>query len=294
MQAELLVRSDCILAEGIQWNPVTERVYWTDIHGRSFWSCDADGGNVRSVETIERLGSFAFDPAGHILAAFESGLFRWDPEGDRLDRLTDFEPDQPSTRYNDGRCDRQGRFLVGGMNEDGLKPTSSLTRYAGGQVATLATDIGCSNSICFSPDGATIYFADSPTAEIRQASYDPESGAVGTWSVLLKLAEGEGFPDGSSVDAEGHLWNARFNGADVVEVRPDGSTGRRVTLPVPQVTCCCFGGPALDRLYITTAREQMSEADVAANPLSGCIFVAEPGATGLLEDRYAERLFPTG
>ena len=297
LDAALLLDCRCELGEGIQWRGDTQRLYWTDIHGKRFWSCDAEGGAAVTVDLPERLGSFAFDPAGAILAAFESGLFRVDPATWRRERLSDFEPDRPSTRYNDGRCDRQGRFLAGGMNEDGLKPSSSLTRYGAAAgvetlgVETLAAGIGCSNAIAFSPDGRRLYFADTPTRTIRAYDYDPAGGPLGRRAVFAEMAEDEGFPDGACVDAEGRLWNAQFNGARVQCFTADGERRTRVRLPVPQVTCCCFGGPALDRLYITTARENMSEEDVAAAPLSGSLFVAEPGATGLEEVRFATPLF---
>ncbi len=297
LEAELLLDCRCELGEGIQWRGDTQRLYWTDIHGKRFWSCDAEGGAVETVDLPERLGCFAFDPAGAILAAFESGLFRVDPATWQRERLSAFEPDRPTTRYNDGRCDRQGRFLAGGMNEDGLKPVSSLSRYGaaeGGEtlgVETLAAGIGCSNAIAFSPDGRRLYFADTPARTIWAYDYDPAGGPLGLRAVFAEMAEDEGFPDGACVDAEGRLWNAQFNGARVQCFTADGERRTRVRLPVPQVTCCCFGGPDLDRLYITTAREDMSEADVAAAPLSGSLFVAAPGATGLEEVRFAAPLF---
>ncbi len=290
MQADLLIDCGCILGEGVQWNIRQQRLWWTDIHGRTLWSCDAEGGDIARITTMERLGSFAFDPDDNLLAAFESGLFRWDLEADRLERLTDFEPDQPRTRYNDGRCDRQGRFVVGGINEDGLQPTSSLTRFDG-TVQTLRGAIGCSNSICFSPDGRWMYFADTPTKTILRFPYDPETGALGPEQAFFVVDGKAGFPDGTCVDADGALWNARFHGARVQQIMPDGTEGTRIDLPVPQVTLACFGGPKLDRLYITTAREGMTDAQVAAVPLSGGLFIAEPGAVGLPEDRYAHRLF---
>lgn len=292
MNAELLVDAGCTLAEGIQWRPDQQRLWWTDIHGCALWSCDEHGAEVRKITTPERLGAFAFDPAGHLLCAFESGLFRWDPDGDRLDRLTDFEPTHKSSRMNDGRCDRQGRFVVGGIDEDGLKPTSSVERYAAGRSKTLLTGIGCTNSICFSPDGCWMYFADTPTRQIRRYPYDPASGALGPAEVLSDGPAIDGFPDGSCIDAEGTLWNARFNGACVQQILPDGTLGARIAVGVPQVTCACFGGARLDKLFITTAREAMTDAEIAEHPLSGGIFVAEPGATGLPEDRFAEALFP--
>ncbi len=292
MKAELLIDSRCTLAEGIQWRVDQQRLWWTDIHGCALWSCDADGLDVARLDTPERLGSFAFDPDGHMLAAFESGLFKWDLDRERLERLTDFEPAVPTTRLNDGRCDRQGRFLAGGVNEDGLKPISTLTRFHSGRGETLLTDIGCSNSICFSPDGGTMYFTDTPTRTILRMAYGGETGTVGPAEPFVSITTDEdGFPDGSCVDADGAVWNARFNGFRVQQTRADGSPGMRIDLPVPQVTCACFGGPDLDRLYITTAREHMTDAQIAEHPLSGGIFVAEPGVRGLPEDRFADRLF---
>lgn len=290
MKAELLIESKCVLGEGVQWNADHARVWWTDIHGRALWSCDADGGAVERWETAERLCSFAFDSENRMLAAFESGLFRWDLERDRLERLTTFEPDHPTSRMNDGRCDRRGRFIVGGIDEDGLKPTSSLIRYDGA-VEVLRNGISVANSICFSPNGRSMYFADTPTRTILRYPYEQESGALGPEEEFLRVPDDEGFPDGSCVDAEGALWNARFWGGRVQRIMPDGAAGLTVTVEAPQVTCACFGGPDLDRLYITTARERMSEEDVAEAPLSGGLFVAEPGVKGLFEERYGGRLF---
>ena len=295
MKAALLVDAKCTLAEGIQWRADQQRLWWTDIHGCMLWSCDEDGGAVRKLETPERLGSFAFDPDGHLLCAFESGLFRWDIEGDRLDRLTDFEPTHPSSRLNDGRCDRQGRFLAGGIDEDGMQPTSSLIRFAAGREQTLRTGIGCANSICFSPDGAWMYFADSTTRRIQRIAYDGGLGALGQDHLFYETGA-DGSPDGSCVDAGGGVWNAFWHGGGapghVRQILADGTPALRVEVDVPQVSCACFGGRGLDRLYITTARENMTEAQCARHPLSGGVFVAEPGVTGLLEDRYATRLFP--
>ncbi len=291
MKADLLVDCANSLGEGVQWNADHQRVWWTDIHGRKLWSCNADGADVTKIETAERLGSFAFDPDNNLLAAFESGLFRWDLERDRLDRLTDFEPMHPTSRYNDGRCDRQGRFLAGGIDEKDVRlQTSTLTRYAGA-VELLREGIGCANSICFSPDGRWMYFADTPTLKILRFPYDPMTGALGPEEVFFTVNADDGYPDGSCVDANGALWNARFHGSRVQQIHADGTEGLRIDVDAPQVTCACFGGARLDRLFITTARENMTEKTIAASPHSGGLFVAEPDATGLLESRFASRLF---
>lgn len=291
MKADLLVDCANILGEGVQWNEDHQRVWWTDIHGSKLWSCDANGGDVASLETAERLGSFAFDPDNNVLAAFETGIFRWNLDTDRLERLTDFEPKHATSRLNDGRCDRQGRFVVGGIDEKLVTlQTSSMIRYDGA-VEELRTGIGCTNSICFSPNGRWMYFTDTPTRKILRFPYDLATGAMGPEEVFFEVTGKDGFPDGSCVAADGALWNARFHGGRVQQIHADGSEGLRIDVDAPQVTCACFGGPGLDRIFITTARENMPGDVLAAAPKSGGLFVAEPGVKGLPETRYAHRLF---
>ncbi len=291
MKADLLIDAQNTLGEGIQWNPDHRRIWWTDIHGCALWSCDADGGSVETIKTKERLGCFAFDPQNRILAAFESGLYRWDLETDRLEQIYAFESDHPTSRMNDGRCDRQGRFVAGGIDEAGLTPTSSVIRFDGEDTTTVLSDVRCTNSICFSPDGTWMYFADSPTRMIQRIPYDTETGRMGAAESFYAVSEEGGVPDGSCVDVEGALWNARFGGGVVQRILPDGTDGLTVAVGVPQVTCACFGGDNLDRLYITTARESLSQPELEAGPLSGGLFVCEPGFRGLPEDRFATSLF---
>lgn len=290
MKADILVDAKCTLAEGIQWREDQQRLWWTDIHGCVLWSCDADGSEISRWDTPERLGSFVFDPDGHLLCAFESGLFKWDLNRDRLQRITDFEPTHPTSRLNDGRCDRQGRFVAGGVDENGLKASSSVIRHSPERTENLLQGNGCANSICFSPDGAWMYFADTPTRQIMRYPYGDELGQPTTFFADERLA---GMPDGSCIDADGAVWNARFNGSAVQQILPNGKMGAHVSIAAPQVTCACFGGPDPGSLYITTARENMSEDQVAMHPLSGGVFAVRPGATGLPETRYAERLFPS-
>ncbi len=291
MKADLLIDAQNTLGEGVQWNADHLRVWWTDIHGCMLWSCDAHGGSVETIKTQERLGCFAFDAQNRVLAAFESGLYRWDLEADRVELISAFEPDHPTSRMNDGRCDRQGRLVAGGIDENGLTPTSSVVRYDGQQTATVMTDVRCTNSICFSPDGKWMYFADSPTRVIQRIPYDPVTGDMGAAEIFYTVDPAGGVPDGSCVDVEGALWNARFGGGIVQRILSDGSEDLVVEVDAPQVTCACFGGNDLDRLFITTARESLSQPELEAKPLSGGLFVCEPGFRGLPEDRFAASLF---
>jgi len=291
LSARLLVDCRCELGEGVQWNERLDRLFWTDIHGCRLLSCDADGQQLRSIDLPRRLSAFAFDENNRILAAFEDGLFiaeSWQKIADMDLRLTHFEPDKQDTRYNDGRCDRAGRFIVGGMNEDALKPLSSLTQFDGGELRTLKDEIGCSNAICFSPDGRLMYFTDTANSDIKVFDYDIATGNISNERLFVERNAVDGFADGSCVDSSGNIWNARFNGFSVACFSPQAKLVVLVELPVPQVTCACFGGPALDRLYITTGRENFREDDASQYPESGGLYVVEPGVAGLNESVSAD------
>ena len=147
------------------------------------------------------------------------------------------------------------------------------------------------STITISPDGRWMYFTDTPTRTIRRYPYDPETGDIGKAQPFYLTPDRAGYPDGTCVDENGALWNARFWGGCVQQILADASNGARVEVPAPQVTCACFGGPDLDRLYITTAQEDLPDAKKAAFPLSGALFVAEPGVKGLPEARFARSLF---
>lgn len=289
--ASLLVESKCELAEGIQWNAEEQRLYWCDIMKGHLWSCDEAGGDVKCLELPDRIGSFAFDPNGDLLVAFVDGLYRMRNGSTDRELIEKFEADKPTTRFNDGRCDRQGRFVVGGIDEEATAPISQVVQYDGEAVKPLILDVGCTNSICFSPDGKTLYFADSPTREIRQYDYDPASGAIGERRTFVTLQPDQGVPDGSCIDSAGALWNARFGDPKVQRYLPDGTPDMHVNVPVTLLTCCCFGGPDLDRLYISSARVSLSDKDLLDQPQAGGIFVANPAVVGLPEVRFHKVLF---
>ncbi len=285
IEASLLVDCRNTLAEGIQWHPEQGRLYWTDILGRTLWSCDADGGDLIGRPFDKRIGSFAFCADDRILLAMEDGLTLFDAQGGALVAVAPVEADRPTTRLNDGRVDRQGRFVFGGVDEQGLRPFSAVYRHDGTGVERLFGGVGCANSIAFSPGGGLMYFADTAGKTIERMVYHAD-GPPGPRRTFVELGADEGRPDGSCVDAEGGLWNAQFGGARVQRFLADGRRDARVDLPVSQVTCACFGGPRLDRLYITTARENFTAGQAAAEPTAGGIFVAEVGWTGLPESRF--------
>jgi len=291
VEATLLVGCDNLLGEGVMWNAEERRVYWTDVYGVGLYSCDASGGDLVTRAMPEPLGSFVFDPDGNLLLALGSGLFRYQLSTGRLERLTTFEPGIPATRLNDGRCDRAGRFVVGGCHQGFYNPVSSVISYDGERVRTLIENVALTNGIAFSLDGSRMYFSDSETRVYHYYDYDTATGTLGARHVLTEIAATDGFADGSTVDAEDNVWNARYYGGFVQQYRPDGSPGTRVRLPTDCVTCVCFGGDDLDQLFITTGRKDLTEEKRAVQPSGGGLFKVDCGARGVPEPRFARRLF---
>lgn len=282
LKAELLLDCRNQLGEGVRWHAGQQKLFWVDIESAQLWSLNPDDLRTKSWTLPERIGSFAFRGDGHFLVALESGLHDFNPATGEVIRLTSFEQDLPTTRMNDGVCDRQGRFIVGGLDEQSLQPLSSVIAYdAQGQVSTLISDVGCTNSLAFSRDGSILYFADTSDRYIYRYAYDGTRGRLGNRSIFASLPVAGGRPDGSTVDAQDRLWNAVWGGSQVVCYRPDGTIAARIVLPVSNVTCCSFGGPEFTRLFITTARQGLNAAQLAAQPAAGGLFVCDLAAGGL-------------
>lgn len=289
--ADILIDCKNDLGEGIQWSQSNQRLYWVDIVECKLCSCDEFGNDFISKQLPERLCSFAFDPDGNMLCAFASGLYRYHSETGERDLLFAFEADLKETRLNDGRCDAQGRFIVGGYNECGPEPISSVISYTKAGAQTLIKNVKCTNSLGFSIDGTRMYFTDTPTKKIIAYDYDKTTGRISNKTLFATLSDDEGVPDGSVVDAEDALWNAQFRGGRVQRFLKDGTRDICVNLPAPNITCACFGGANLNKLYITTARHKMTADAIAEYPHSGGVFVVEPGVTGNVEHQFKECLF---
>jgi sugar lactone lactonase YvrE len=288
--SEIVCVVDCqnTLGEGPVWFADEQKLYWVDIEKSEMWRYDPETGDIKVWNTPERVGCFAFREQGGLLVAFESHLSFWDPESDQTKKIQDFEPDLPKCRTNDGRCDRQGRFIVGGMNESGDGKAISNVYRVDGDLSThqIISGVTCSNSICFSPDGKVMYFADTPTREIWAFDYDTRTGAISNKRVFTDFSDQPGAPDGSIVDSEGCLWSAQWNGHRVVRYRPDGGVDRVLDMPVMNPTCVAFGGKNLDVLYVTTARYLMTPEQIEAEPLSGGLFAVQAGVKGLKEPKF--------
>jgi len=292
MNAQLLVDGHHELGEGVLWCERSQTVFWTDIHASRLWNHDPASGATRSWSMPERLCCFAFTAdARRLLIGLASRLAFFDLDTGSISPICRIEDDLPTTRLNDGRCDRQGRFVFGTLNEDaGRDPIASFYRLnADLSLERLALPgIAISNSICFSLDGKLMYHCDSMAGKIMVCDYDTDSGAVSHQRVFADLAQQPGGPDGSTVDAEGYLWNAQWGGARVVRFAPDGSIDRIVEVPTAQPSCVAFGGATFDTLFVTTAHEGMSAEQRAQDKLAGGLFsVPHLDVRGLPEVRFA-------
>jgi L-arabinonolactonase len=281
---------DCgnLHGEGILWNAADGRVWWTDIHGKQLWWFDPASRASQSIPMPDRVCCFAPRAQGGFIVAFAKEVAFLELPSGKVTRLHGFEPDKPETRLNDGRTDRQGRFIAGGMNEGPGPARSSVLRVdPDGSVTTIITDVACANSTCFSPDGQRMYFADTPLRQVWVYDYDAASGTPRNRRVLADFAGEPGIPDGSCVDADGGVWNAEWQGRRVVRILPDGKIDRVVEIPTLSPTCCAFGGQGLDTLYVTSSRLEMTPEQLAAEPLAGALFAFKPGVRGVVDAPFA-------
>ena len=274
------------LGEGVLWDEIGQRVWWTDIQERLLYRYHPVQDILEKFALPERLGSFGFvEGSDRIVAAFESGLAFYHPESAKLEWIERPDLTAGNLRFNDGRVDRLGRFWAGTMVEGNGEPTGKLYCLRRGLVEAPLHDVAISNGACFSPDGRHMYFADSRQFAIQRFDMDPDSGALKNRQIFARTSAGI-FPDGATVDMEGHVWSAQWGAGRVVRYAPDGSPCGVVELPVTQPTCIAFGNAALDHLFVTTAREDLSSDALSSQPKAGHLFVYKTNLKGLPEPRY--------
>ena len=283
----LAVDSADRLGECALWCEQTQSFWWTDIEGSKIARLAADGG-LREWHLPERVGSFAFVQGSttQLLLGLASGIAVYDTAAGSLSPVIPVEADQPTTRINDGRCDRQGRFVFGMFNPKEEAIGGFYRVHPDLRVERLPLPAaGVANSICFSPDGATMYYGDSPARTIWSLDYHAD-GRIGTPRVFTQLGPDEGFPDGSCIDADGGLWNAQWEGRCVKRYDARGAETARIAMPVSRLTCPAFGGRDLAVLYVTSARGGLAKERLREEPEAGGVFTVQARWRGLPESRF--------
>ncbi len=295
--AALKVDAQAQLGECPLWCERTQALFWTDIEGCTLSRWRATDGDVRTWPLPQKLGSFALcQRTGWLLLGLAEGVALFELDSARLGPLTPVEADVPHTRINDGRCDAQGRFVFGMFQRGAQGPAvGGFYRVSAGANDALQVErlplppAVVANSIAFSPDGARMYFSDSPTRQIWCVDY-PASGLPGQPQRFAKLGDMDGVPDGSAVDAQGRLWTALWGAGCVVCFDAQGREVQRLPVPATQATCPAFGGPGFTQLFVTSARQGLAPEVLSDEPAAGGVFVLQGsslGWQGLPERRFA-------
>ena len=286
MEAACVVDCRNVLGEGALWCPSEQRLWWIDISQPTLWSWQSRGGRVEHWPLPKPPGSFALRRSGGFLFAFRNGLATLDEPGGELQWLPALE--LGDERFNDGKVDRAGRFWAGTLDRRLGSPIGRLYRVSTDfEVKAMDRGFTISNGIGWSPDGRTMYFTDTPARSIYRYDFDAGDGRIWNRRVFVQAAPGHGGPDGLTVDAEGFVWSAQFDRWCVNRYAPDGALERSLRLPVQRPTTCMFGGPDLATLYVTSARMDLADEALAAQPHAGVVFAIDAGVRGLPEPRFA-------
>ncbi|MEO0379891.1 MAG: SMP-30/gluconolactonase/LRE family protein [Pseudomonadota bacterium] len=255
---ECLICCENHLGEGPVWDVATQTIYWVDSTGPrvgkdAIWRFDPTTGEVKSWPLSKDIGAMAIREKGGAVLALSDGFYTYDFDSGEVELIAQVDDDPQRARLNDGKCDRAGRFFAGGMDDQeelGICGLWCLDTDL--SVRKIEDGIICSNGPCWSPDDKVFYFADTFKNEIWAYDYDLTTGLPSNKRVFASTADDDGFADGSTVDAEGYLWNAQVISGDLIRYAPDGRVDRKISMPVRNITSVMFGGPDLTDIYVTS------------------------------------------
>jgi len=298
---ECIVPAANELGESPIWDEREGLLYWVDGTGRrvgkpSLWRYDPRTGATRHWSLDRDVGALALREKGGAVLALDDGFYFFDFVSEQLELIARIDPDQPRSRLNDGKCDRRGRFLAGGMDDQEELGICGLWRLDPDLAVTrLDHGIICSNGPCWSPDHRTFYFADTFRQTMWAYDYDLATGTLANKRDFASTLDDPGFFDGSTVDAEGCVWNALVIGGELIRYTPDGEVERRIGMPVRNVTSLTFGGPNLDEIYVTSMARVRHPAvhdhfakQVQPQFSAGALFrIRGLGIQGIPEPRFA-------
>ena len=291
MSAEprVLVESRNKIGESPVWSPREKALYWVDVEGRSIHRWREDDGSIRNWDVGEPVGCIGLRERGGLVGARKSGFFFLEVPSGAITPIVDPEAGLPDNRFNDGKVDRLGRFWAGTRNfVDTTRATGALYRLDPDlSVHRMEESLRCPNGMAWSPDNKRMYLCDTWTRRIYIYDYDLERGAISCRRLFRELPESEGFPDGLTVDADGYLWNAHYNGWRITRYAQDGRIDRVVRMPVQHVTSVTFGGPGLETLYVTSASLRLSDTERSTQPMAGHVFALATSTPGLPQPMFA-------
>jgi len=284
-QAEHLLAIGNRLGEGPLWHPAEETLYWVDIEGETIYRISTETGEPEGFPAGQPVGCLAFRESGGLALGTRDGLGYGNLPEITPEIIHTPEPGRANSRFNDGKVDRKGRFWAGTLGED---DQSKLYRWdPDGSLQAMQTGVQISNGIGWSPDDSLMYYTDSPKGLIYLYDFDLESGVIDNRREFASVQPEDGVPDGLTVDSDGFVWSAHWDGWRITRYDPEGKIERVIYLPVQRPTSCTFGGTELDQLFITSARTGLSEADLRDQPLAGDLFLLAAEVKGQKETFFS-------
>ena len=276
------IPSQCFLGEGPLWHAERKSFFWVDIENGKLFEQNFDSGLTRNWKFSDRLTVVLEGQNGKLILGIGRKLARFDLETEELEWLCGVEESLDLHRFNDGKVDEKGRIWIGTLSTKFTDGAGSLYRIDQSlDPKKMLSDLTISNGLAWAEDQTTFYFIDTPTRQIREFDFNSDAGTIAFRRVAVEVPEELGFPDGMCIDREGMLWVGHYGGFGVY--RWDPSTGElldKITLPVSNVTSCCFGGENLDTLLITTAQENLSPEQLEQYPQSGDVFLVKVNVPG--------------
>ncbi|WP_150526111.1 SMP-30/gluconolactonase/LRE family protein [Roseibium sediminis] len=277
------------LAECPTWDERTGRLFWTDIQGRAIHALEWATREIHTWTFENEVGSFGLTDDDRLVVAVWNKIVLFDPQTGTQELLAMVETDLPQTRLNDGKIGPDGAYWVGTMDTSSPRePVASLYRVDGkGDVEEIRDGLQVSNGLAWSPDGTTMYHADSSPGWIEAYVFDPQTGGIGTKMLFAQQTNESGRPDGATIDVDGNYWSAGVSAGILNCFAPDGSLNASIEMPVPKPTMPCFCGPDLDQLVVTSLKPPTDPLDQEADLQSGGLFLVEGhGTRGLPTYRF--------
>jgi sugar lactone lactonase YvrE len=282
LKSRLELDARATLGEGPSWDASSGQLIWVDIEGCMLHRYSPQTGEDEARQLDQMIGVAVKRHSGGYVVGLANGFHYYDPDRDSLTPVADPEEDLPDNRFNDGKCDPEGRFWAGTMALSQDEGKGSLyCLHLDGTVEKKLDSVTISNGLDWSLDERTMYYIDTPTRRVTAFDYHRDSGRIENPRTVIQIPEGMGDPDGMTLDAEGMLWIALWGGSTVGRWNPDnGDLIARIDMPVSQPTSCTFGGADLETLFITSARSGLSEEELESQPQAGGVFSCRPGVRG--------------
>lgn len=284
---ECIYNQPALLGESPLWDAQQQMLYWVDIEKSALHCLDPQTKYHRVWSMPSEIGCIALRAGGGLVAALRYGFAYIELPSGHVTMMDTVLADADGVMFNDGKCDRAGRFWAGTKDLAEQNDIGALYRLdATGRSTEITKGYAVANGFAWSPDNTIFYVCNSSARIIYQYDFDLKAGTLNNKRIFATLSEESGYPDGVTVDSEGGVWNAHWDGGRVTRYLPNGKIDDVIKMPVRRPTSCCFGGANLTTLYVTSASTRLSAEELKQDPFAGCVFAVEVGIKGLIETKF--------